>query len=395
MSAQALPQTREALLEAARAVFAKQFGRSAEAAVAAPGRANLIGEHTDYNDGHVLPIAIDRFTVAAAAHRNDTRVRVYSENLHEAFECDLDAIPADRPGWASYIIGVLAEMRAAGHRIGGKDIAVFGNVPMGSGLSSSAALEISVATAVERLEGLHLADADMVAICRRADHHFVGIQSGPMDQFASRACRAGHAGLLDCRSLEMTHYPLPGHYLFLSVYSGIPRALANSEYNERLESCRKAVALLQQHHPDVRALRDASPELLEQVRGDMDDRIYRRARHVITEQQRVFALIEAMQQDDAARIGEILKAGHDSLSRDYEVSLPILDEMIDWLYRQPGIIGARLTGAGFGGSLITVAERDRVDAERVQQEFLAAFGDRTPEPPQLWPLITVDGAKYA
>jgi galactokinase len=381
------------LIPKTKDLFLERFGRSPEITAAAPGRANLIGEHTDYNDGHVLPVAIDRFTVAAVANRPDRRFRLYTANLDASFEFDADDVPTRRPGWASYMMGVVAEIEVEGFPMSGKDMLVYGNVPLGSGISSSASLEVSTATALERIEGFCIDDERMVRICRRADHRFVGVKSGPMDQFASRACRSGHAGLLDCRSLEMTHHRLPFGFAYLSVYSGIPRSLAASEYNERQASCQEAVVVLRELDSGISSLRDVSPELLESAKARLNERVYRRARHVVIEERRVFDLVEAFQKRDANRAGALLFEGHRSLSEDYEVSLPILDEMVDWLYSQNRMIGARLTGAGFGGSLICMVE-EGMDVAGISAAFVETFGKRTPEPPHVWKLKTVDGARY-
>lgn len=387
--------TREELRASARKLFWERYSCEPEVVVAAPGRSNIIGEHTDYNDGHVLPIAIDRFTVAVARNRQDRQIRVYTGNLDESFTFDLDAVPGSRPTWASYLMGVAVEMDRAGYRLRGKDVVILGNVPIGSGLSSSAAFEVAFGTAIERLDGHSIPDAEFVDICRRGDHRFVGVKCGPMDQYAARACRKDHAGLLDCRSLVMTHYPIPLGLAFVSIYSGIPRALAGSEYNERLESCQKAVKILQRRYPEVKALRDATVEMVEELREEMGDRVYRRARHVVTEQKRVQEMVRAFESGDLAKMGELLREGHFSLSRDYEVSLPVLDQMVEWLYEQPGVVGARLTGAGFGGSLICVVREKDVDLERLKARFLDAFRERTPDAPEMWLLKTENGAKYS
>jgi galactokinase len=373
-------------------LFRRRFGHAPDLAVAAPGRSNLIGEHTDYNDGHVLPIAIDRFIVAAASNRGDSRFKLFAADMDEYFEFEGSELPEDRPLWVSYVGGVIFELMRDGFTVSGKEMVIRGDVPIGSGLSSSAALEVSTATAIERLEGMEIEDGRMVAICRRADHHFVGVKCGPMDQFASRACRAGYAGLLDCRTLEMTHHPLPGGIDYFSIYSGIPRALVTSEYNERQSSCQEAVRVIAESYPEVKALRDATPEMVEERRSALGERVYRRARHVVSEQKRVFELIEAMAKGKLARIGEVLLAGHRSLSEDYEVSLPLLDEMIDWLCSRRGAIGARLTGAGFGGSMIFLAGKGEIDPEELSSGFVSEFVGRTKEEPTVWLLATVDGA---
>jgi len=381
---------------AARCVhhFTQKYGRKPESTVAAPGRTNLIGEHTDYNEGHVLPVAIDRFLVASLAQRRDRNYRLHSENLGESFEYSADALPNQRPRWVSYIMGVAAELEREGFTMLGKDILVYGDIPLGSGLSSSAALEVAVATGLERLEGLRLSDDLLVQVCRRADHNFVGINSGPMDQFASRACHAGHAGLLDCRSLILTDIPLPADLEFISIYSGIPRSLAESEYNERQSSCQKALTVLRRDYPEIRALRDASVEQVESRKAGLGERAFRRARHVVTEQSRVFAMVHAFGAYDLEGVGRLLMEGHESLSRDYEVSLPVLDQMVDWLCGRAGVVGARLTGAGFGGSLVCVVKAGALEAGSLSEEFNGKFAGLTPEPPEVWQLTSVDGAKY-
>lgn len=389
-----MSNTDENLTEKAKRIFRDHFQRAPEMALAAPGRSNLIGEHTDYNEGHVLPIAIDRHTVAVGANREDRRVRLYTGNLDEHFEWDLDRLPEKIPHWVNYVIGILVEMEEGGYKLSGKDIAVYGDLPVGSGLSSSAALEISVGTLVERMEHYEIADAKMVDMCRRGDHRFVGVKCGPMDQFASRACRTGHAGLLDCRSMEMRHHRLPEGLLFLSLYTGIPRALAASEYNERFESCQGAVRIMQKTHSGILALRDAAMDMVENHRDALGDRVYKRARHVVTEQNRVFRMIDAFESEDLESIGEILHVGHRSLSEDYEVSLPVLDEMIDWLYGRKGVVGARLTGAGFGGSLICLVRQEIADTEDLIETFIETFRSRVPEKPEVWVLKTVNGARY-
>jgi galactokinase len=389
-----LIEDRTDVIEKTAGHFKKQFTHNPDLVVAAPGRSNLIGEHTDYNDGHVLPIAINRFTAAAASNRSDKKFRLYTANLEKNYEFDLRAIPEKRPQWVSYIMGLAVELERDGFDISGKDIVVFGNVPIGSGLSSSAALEISVGTVIERLDGLDIDDPRLVNLCRNSNRNWVGVNCGPMDQYASRACRSGHAGLLDCRSLEMTHHSLPQGIEYLSIYSGIPRSLAASEYNERAASCQKAVDILRRQDKEIKALRDVTIDMVDSARKEMGGLIYRRAKHVVTEQKRVYHLVEAMKTRDLLRIARILSEGHRSLSENYDVSLPVLDEMIEWLYDQPGIVGARLTGAGFGGSLVGLILTDTFDVEKMKCNFIANFKDRTPEPPEIWKLNTVDGAKY-
>jgi galactokinase len=382
------------LAERTLAVFEERFGRPAILAVLAPGRVNLIGEHTDYNDGHVFPCAIDRYTAAAIAPRADRRVHLLSANLGEEYSYELGQLPPIRPTWVSYIGGVIEELREESLFSRGLDITVLGNVPLGAGLSSSASVEVAVATAIERLTGASIEDTRLVSACRRAENRWVGIQSGPMDQFAARACRSNHAGLLDCRHLVMAHYPLPASLLPLSIYTGFPRALAASEYNDRRNACAQAVETLSARFPGVRALRDVTPEMLDLADGQLDDVANRRVRHVVLEQERVRAFAGALETENIATLGRLLEEGHRSLSTLYEVSLPLIDEMVEWLREQPDILGTRLTGAGFGGSLVCLARRDSLDIEALTAGFLAQFGPRTPEPPLIWPLAPANGARY-
>ncbi len=382
----------DSLFERSLALFGEQFTGRPALVAAAPGRANIIGEHTDYNDGHVLPIAIDRFVAAAVRKRGDGRYRLHSANLGESFSFDVESLPAALPQWASYIVGVVAELAVCGVPSTGQDMLVVGEVPLGSGLSSSAALEVAVATALERSEGLTLSDVDLAAACRRAEHRYAGTLCGPMDQVAARACRAQHAMLLDCRSLAVSHLPLPPGLGFLSVYSGIPRSLAASGYNERLECCRGAVVRLREAGMEIQALRDLRLEELAVNRTVLGDRIFRRVRHVVTEQERVREMTIRLDTGDIDAVGHLLLAGHLSLSQDYEVSLPILDRMVEWLIAQPGVIGARLTGAGFGGSLIVAGKIRDMDVPALEQRMIGAFARHTPEPPAVWQLRAVDGA---
>jgi galactokinase len=385
---------RQALIDRAVDAFNKHFTTPPSHVILAPGRINLIGEHTDYNDGHVLPIAIDRFTAAAVANRDDDQFNVHTVNLEDSFTFELHNLPEQRPTWASYVMGVVAEMAKAGHSFSGKDITIFTNIPIGAGVSSSAALEVVIATAIERLDGLNLEDGEVVSICRKADHNYVGINSGPMDQFASRACQADHCGLLDCRSLEMINYPLPDGIDYLAVYSGVPRELAASAYNERQAACQAAVQAMNSLGENFKALRDATLDDLLAAEDKLDEVFFKRARHVISEQQRVFDFIDAAGNADLAGMGRLLREGHESLGRDYDVSLPVLDEMIDWLYEQPEVVGARLTGAGFGGSLVCLVDKQVADVERLSAEFNATFADKTPDDPDMRRFTSEDGARY-
>lgn len=331
----------------------------------APGRVNLIGEHTDYNDGFVLPAAIDLATVVAAAPRADRRLVVRSENLSGATaELDLDS-PGERAGdWRDYPFGVALEIERSGRKLPGANLLVRGDVPLGSGLSSSAAIEVATALALLDLSG-HSPDRVTVArICQRAEHDRVGTRCGIMDPFASLHGRAGHALLLDCRSLECREIPVPPGVRIVVCDTRVRHALADGEYNRRRAACEEGVAAIARSNPHVRALRDASLEDLERARGALPEAVLRRCRHVITENARTLAAAEALRAGDFAALSRLMAASHASLAADYEVSCPELDLLVRIAAARPGVIGARMTGGGFGGCTVNLVREDAAGAFR-------------------------------
>ncbi|GBD08462.1 Galactokinase [Candidatus Thermoflexus japonica] len=365
----------------ARAVrgFQERFGELPRLRARAPGRVNLIGEHTDYNDGFVLPIAIDRAIWVAARPRRDRQVHLIAADFGEEAVFPLDGLqPGGLRGWAAYPAGVAWALEQAGFRLPGMDAVVAGDVPIGSGLSSSAALEVAFATAWAALGGHEVPRLELARLCQRAENEFVGVRCGIMDQMAALFGRRGHALLIDCRSLETRLIPIPKEMVVLVADSGVRRELAASEYNERRAQCEEAVRRLQGRYPGIRALRDVSRAQLEAARGELPDRIYRRARHVVTENERVLRAVEALVRGDLPAFGEQLNASHESLRDDYEVSAPELDTLVEAARSVPGVYGARLTGAGFGGSILTVVRREAVQAvsEALIRRYEARFGRR-------------------
>lgn len=362
------------------ATFRALYGREAQGLWQAPGRVNLIGEHTDYNDGLCLPVALTRRTVVAAARRGDGRVRATSADVPGGpVEVDLDDVRPGHPdGWASYVTGVLWALREAGMPVGGLDLAVASDVPLGAGLSSSAALEASVAAAADGLFGLGLLADDagravLADACRRAENEIAGAPTGGMDQAVSLRAREGHALLLDCRDGSVEHVPmeLERHGLELLVIdTRAPHALVDGQYGARRRSCEDAARLL-----GVASLREVAPADLDGALARLGDATTRRrVRHVVTEIDRVRQCAAALRAGDVAEVGRLFCASHDSLRDDYEVSCAELDTAVVAAL-DAGALGARMTGGGFGGSAIALVRRDALDVtSRTVRDAFAAAG---------------------
>jgi galactokinase len=341
--------------------FSTRFG-SLPRMFRAPGRVNLIGEHTDYNDGFVLPAAIDLYTWTAIAPGRGHKLRVFSENLNEPSELDLsDSNP--RPGnhWSDYVQGVASMLRKIGIPLGGADIAIHSNVPSGAGLSSSAALEVSVASALLALSGHPLSLVEIAKLCQRAENEFVGARVGIMDQFASCFGSVDHAIVLDCRSLEYKRLPMPPGVQMVICNTMVKHGHSGGEYNDRRAQCEQGVQLLKKHFPSIKALRDVSLAQLRAHRSDLFDLTYRRCHHVISENERVLRSVAALGDGDLTTVGRCMAESHLSLKNDYEVSCRELDVMVDIAANCDGVIGSRMTGGGFGGCTINLVKTERVD----------------------------------
>ena len=358
-------------------VFKEIYGAPPEVVVRAPGRVNLIGEHTDYNDGFVLPVAIDRFIEFAGRRRADRTVRVHSMDFEDSTEFSLDDIQKDSGHrWSNYLRGVSKFLESDGHRLCGAEIVFGGNVPRESGLSSSAAVEVGSAVFWQRTMGLKLDPVYVVKLSRRAENEFVGVPCGIMDQFISGVGRKGHALFLDCRDLSYRHVPLRGDVKIVVCNSGVKRALAQSEYEVRLKQCRQSVAQLRSKGLAVNSLRDVERVDLETGSDVLSDILLRRARHVVTENQRTRDAVKALEAADIERFGELMNASHVSLRDDYEVSSKELDTLVELAWKQPGTIGARMTGAGFGGCTVNLvrAEAAEAFAQAVAEGYQKALG---------------------
>jgi galactokinase len=347
----------------------------------APGRVNLIGEHTDYNDGFVMPAAIDFYTWVAAAPREDRKLVVYSENVAGGAEFDLDA-PHPRPQhqWSDYVFGVAVVLEQAGHRLRGANLLVSGDVSIGAGLSSSAAIEVATGCALLGNSGVPIDRVELARLCQRAENEFVGMRCGIMDQFISCCGRADEALILDCRSLDYRLLPLPPDVSLVISNTMVKHELAGGEYNKRRAECEAGVRRLAQALPHVRALRDVSPAELEQEGRDLPEVVYRRCRHVVSENARVVEAAGALDRGDVAAFGRLMGESHRSLRDDYEVSCAELDLMVELASKVEGTFGARMTGGGFGGCTINLVRSDRVeDFQRAVAQGYERVTGRAPE----------------
>jgi galactokinase len=339
----------------ARQAFSGAFGQAPELAARAPGRVNLIGEHTDYNDGFVLPCAIDFHTVVTGSPRADRTVRVVAADLGNALdEFDLDQPITPRTeadaGWANYVRGVLKHLAARGHAFGGADLAVSGNVPQGAGLSSSAALEVAVGQFFRQAYALDISPTEIALNGQEAENRFVGCNCGIMDQLISARGEAGHALLIDCRSLDARPVPLPAGVAVLIAHSRVRRGLVDSEYNTRRTQCEAAA-----RHFGVKALRDVTLQQLNARAHELDPVVLRRARHVVTENQRTLDACEALATGNLQRMGELMAQSHESMRDDFEITVPAVDQLVEILQLAIGSEGgARMTGGGFGGCVVAL-----------------------------------------
>lgn len=344
----------ESLAPRAQAAFQAAFGQAATLLVQAPGRVNLIGEHTDYNDGLVLPCAIDYRTVIAARPREDRRVRVVAADYDDAIdEFDLDATIArlTQPMWANYVRGVIQQLVGRGLPMRGMELAITGDIPQGAGLSSSASLSVAVCRLFATLPGFEgLSPIDMALIAQASENDFVGTRCGNMDQISSACGVAGHALLIDCRSLEVQPVPIPEGSAIMIFNSRVARGLVDSEYNTRRRQCEDAA-----RHFGLPALRDLDLATLQARGAELDPVTLRRARHVVTENERVRMAAAALAAGDLARMGELMAASHVSMRDDFEITVPLIDRLVDIVKGVIGTAGGvRMTGGGFGGCVVAL-----------------------------------------
>ena len=336
--------------------FITRFGQPPRWIVRAPGRVNLIGEHTDYNDGFVLPLAIDRAIWIALRPHDDSRVLVHSVDFNQSAEFSLEGLSHQQAGWLEYLKGTAWSLQDAGHRLAGWQGVLLGDVPLGAGLSSSAALEMAAARAFAAASDLAWDPAAMAKLGQRAENRWVGVNCGIMDQLISACGRSGHALLIDCRSLESRAVPFPPGVAVVVLDTATRRGLVDSAYNERRAQCEAAARFF-----GVRALRDVDRGWFERACGDLDATTRRRALHVITENDRTLRAAEAMCRGDMATLGELMQQSHASLRDDYEVSSAALNAMVECAQQHKACYGARMTGAGFGGCAVALVRAEAAD----------------------------------
>ena len=350
-------------LTALKSDFGLTYDKQPELVIRAPGRVNLIGEHTDYNDGYVLPIAIDRSVLIAASMRTDRTVRLRAADFDAQVSFSLDNIEyVEQQKWSNYQRGVAAVLQERGFRLPGVDLVFTSDVPIGSGLSSSAALEVAMAVTWQTLAGFELSRPDLALLCQRAENSFVGVNCGIMDQFISALGHENAALFIDCRTLEYKTVSLPERLALVVMDTAKQRGLADSAYNTRRAECEEGVRLLGNRLPGIKALRDVSVNAFERHAGELPANVHKRCRHVVGENQRVLDYIAALEQDDAGKVGALMNASHCSLRDDYEVSCAELDAIVEAAWAAPGVVGARMTGGGFGGCAVALVEQAHSDA---------------------------------
>jgi galactokinase len=371
--------------------FQSQFGEL-QGIYRAPGRVNLIGEHTDYNGGFVLPVALDFFCWVAAGRRSDQFVAVFSENMDETAEADLENHGLHRSSrWDDYPIGVAWALREAGYSILGANLYIRGEVPLGAGLSSSAAIEVATGYALLELAGQQIKLLKLAQLCQRAENEFVGARCGIMDQFIACRGRAGNALLLDCRSLEHQFVRLPDGLGLVICNTMVKHELSAGEYNSRRAQCEEGVRLLAARLPGISSLRDVSLPELEAHKSLLPDGVYRRCRHVITENERTLRAADALRNGDLAQVGELMFASHRSLREDYDVSCAELDLLVDLARKEPGLVGSRMTGGGFGGCTVNLVKKEFV--EQFRDSVAAGYEAETGRSPEIYLSNTASGVE--
>jgi galactokinase len=352
--------------------FVRFYGRQPRV-FRAPGRVNLIGEHTDYNGGFVLPMAIEREAGIAAAMRDDKRIRVHSTNLNESGEFDLNFEGARKQGsWLNFIEGVARILERKGFDLSGADLLITSSVPTGAGLSSSAALETAVGLALTEIAGVTVDRKTLALVGQLTEHEFVGAKVGIMDQFVSANAKKGHALLIDCRSLDFENVPLETTDVAVVICdTNVKHDLATSEYNTRRAECEEGVRVLRKFLPEIEYLRDVGVKDFEKYAENLPETIRRRCRHVITENERTLQAAAALRENDLKEFGRLMWLSHDSLRDDYAVSSPELDIMVEIAGTCEAVLGARMTGGGFGGSTVNLVNRTELDEtiEKITREY--------------------------
>jgi galactokinase len=344
-------------------IFQEKFNRQPKFIVRSPGRINIIGEHTDYNKGFVLPAAIDKAAWLALAPREDSLLKIYAADLQESFEGDASQPDRLEPmHWPNYLLGVMQQFRKRGYSGRGMDLVLLSEVPIGAGLSSSAAIECAMAFALNELYGAQLERMELVKMAQKAEHEYAGVLCGIMDQFASMMGKAHHAIRLDCDSLEYDYVPLQLEgYRFLLLNTNVKHSLASSEYNTRRQECERGVELVKKKYPQVSSLRDVTPAMLAETVAGEDALVYKRCSYIVEEIIRLQEACQDLHAGNLAALGQKMLATHRGLSEDYAVSCRELDWLVDFVKDRPGLLGARMMGGGFGGCTINLVAKDAIE----------------------------------
>jgi len=374
------------MFEHIRSQFTATFGDDNDLQVImAPGRVNLIGEYTDFNEGFVFPMTVDRGVYVGIRARDDQRVRVKSIRFGELIDYPLDDLEKPEPGhWSCYVLGVIEELKLLGLVPNGFDAVIDGNLNLGAGLSSSAALETATALALQSLFDFEMSRVDVATLCQRVEHRYANVMCGIMDQFASGLGHSNHALLLDCRTLSHVNIPTNlDKYRIVIISSEVKRELASSAYNERRAQCEEGVALFRQFDPTIASLRDVTPDLFDACGDQLSEIVFRRCRHVITENARVLDASAALAADELVQFGRLMTASHNSLRDDFEVSCDELDYLVDIANGTEGVLGSRMTGAGFGGCTVTLIHMDVIETLRAN---LLSYTDRFGLNPEMFVL---------
>ena len=342
--------------------YLELFGNASELIVRSPGRINIIGEHTDYNDGFVLPAAIDKAVYIAVGKRTDNEIHLHAVDFDESFHCVLSEVKPMPHHWATYVLGVVHQFRKKGWHLNGFNAVIASDLPVGAGLSSSAALECAVALAVNELFQCGLDKFTMVQMAQMAEHEFAGVQCGIMDMFASMMGKENHCIQLDCRSLAYAYVPLQlNEYELVLLNTNVKHSLASSAYNSRRNECARGVEMVQQQFPQVNALRDVTETILDACVLPFEPLIDQRCRYVVKEIKRLQQATIDLQNGDLKALGKKMFETHDGLSRDYEVSCKELDFLVSKMRLQPAVLGARMMGGGFGGCTINIIHKDHLE----------------------------------
>lgn len=353
--------------------YKKQFNREPSLLVRAPGRINLIGEHTDYNEGFVLPAAIDKEIVFAIGLSQNENFHLCAYDLNEEFTFTSNKLKVTKEkSWANYLIGVIAQFEKKGYKVPTLQVSYGGNVPLGAGLSSSAAVECGIAFAINELIEAGLEKKDLAFIAQKAEHEFAGVQCGIMDQFASVMGKKEHVIRLDCKTLEYDYFPFPmDDYQIVLCDTQVKHSLASSEYNTRRKECETGVSVLKNHFPEINSLRDVNLDMLKKYEDEIDATVYKRCVYVVEENDRVLKGCDDLTSGDLVAFGKKMYASHEGLSKHYEVSCKELDFLVEQTKNKPSVLGARMMGGGFGGCTINLVKVDEM--HKFEEEMKQAY----------------------